>query len=362
MAAEYTQIEIGNAFGLYSDYSVLTDEQKESVVYYCTDTSGAYKGCIVWNGQVYGQGTGGVTSISPSQDANGAYLLLTFGDGTSGKITLPIAGADKYGVVKTTSALSNVESSSVVPTAATVYSALLAKANVASPSFTGTPTAPTAVEATKSKQIATTEFVHIVADAAKQEAIEALLGENVEADYDTLKEIADYIASDKTGAAEMQTAISNNAKSITDVNNTLNTLQAGMTKTSILEEIEYKIGNFRASDVLNKVGSIESDTLDVEESSSQAGKQVTVELKDIHSAESIYGATSGPQSPSFGGTFNIYPVKVDKQGRVVDNGSGVPVTIPGTVATASAKGLMSAEDKSNLDKVVQATKWIKVTS
>ena len=36
---------------------------------------------------------------------------------------------------------------------------LKAKANVASPAFTGTPTAPTAAEGTNTKQIATTAFV-----------------------------------------------------------------------------------------------------------------------------------------------------------------------------------------------------------
>lgn len=43
---------------------------------------------------------------------------------------------------------------------------LAAKANLASPAFTGTPTAPTAAAGTNTTQIATTAFVATVAAAA----------------------------------------------------------------------------------------------------------------------------------------------------------------------------------------------------
>ena len=44
---------------------------------------------------------------------------------------------------------------------------------------------------------------------AKQEAIETVLGEGVSADFDTLKEVADWIQSDTTGSADLITRVSN---------------------------------------------------------------------------------------------------------------------------------------------------------
>lgn len=42
---------------------------------------------------------------------------------------------------------------------------------------------------------------------AKQEAIDAILGGSVDADFDTLKEVADWIASDTTGSAALVTRV-----------------------------------------------------------------------------------------------------------------------------------------------------------
>lgn len=52
-----------------------------------------------------------------------------------------------------------------------VASALVSKANIASPAFTGTPTAPTAAEGTKDTQIATTAFVAAAIEAAQESAL-----------------------------------------------------------------------------------------------------------------------------------------------------------------------------------------------
>ena len=41
---------------------------------------------------------------------------------------------------------------------------------------------------------------------------------------------------------------------------------------------------------------------------------------------------------------------------------GIPVTIPGDTATINTKGLMSKEDKINLDNVVKALLWIDITN
>jgi hypothetical protein len=102
-----------------------------------------------------------------------------------------------------------------------------------------------------------------------------------------------------------------------------------------------------------------SETLDV----TNTQQYITVELEDIHNgAERTLGGVSGPQTPSFGGTFSVYSVSVDKYGRATDNGTPATVTIPDAVATTTAKGLMSAADKGYLDDVVKALKWIDVTN
>ena len=51
-----------------------------------------------------------------------------------------------------------------------------------------------------------TELTQAIADA-KQEAIATVLGEGTSADFDTLKEVADWILSDTTGAAALQTDV-----------------------------------------------------------------------------------------------------------------------------------------------------------
>lgn len=50
------------------------------------------------------------------------------------------------------------------------------------------------------------ELTQAIADA-KQEAITTILGEGVDEDFDTLKEVADWILSDTTGAAALQTDV-----------------------------------------------------------------------------------------------------------------------------------------------------------
>ena len=56
------------------------------------------------------------------------------------------------------------------------------------------------------KEADKTALTEAIAEA-KAEAIAAVLGENVDADFDTLKEVADWILSDTTGAAALQTDV-----------------------------------------------------------------------------------------------------------------------------------------------------------
>lgn len=76
------------------------------------------------------------------------------------------------------------------------------KANIASPTFTGTPKAPTPATNTNNTQIATTAFVKAVVNALINGAPETL---------DTLKEIADAIEANETIVEALNTAIGTKA-------------------------------------------------------------------------------------------------------------------------------------------------------
>ena len=54
-------------------------------------------------------------------------------------------------------------------------------------------------------------------DSAKREAIETVLGENVNADFDTLQEVAEWILADTTGSAELITRVTNVENNIADL-------------------------------------------------------------------------------------------------------------------------------------------------
>lgn len=75
---------------------------------------------------------------------------------------------------------------------------LLAKAPLASPALTGTPTAPTAAQTVNNTQIATTAFV--------KAAVAALVNSSPAA-LDTLKELADALGNDANFAATMTNAL-----------------------------------------------------------------------------------------------------------------------------------------------------------
>lgn len=68
-----------------------------------------------------------------------------------------------------------------------------------------------------------------------------------------------------------------------------------------------------------------------------------------------YGSnTSTVQEPGFGGIFSVPGFTVDKEGHITSANSHM-VALPGNMATASAAGLMSAEDKTKLDKIESGT-------
>lgn len=401
---DITQYITRHARGLHANYESLLAQdgiQKDGVIYYCTDTSGAYQGCIIYNGITYGQGNGGVTGISAEQVGNGIKVTLTLKDGTTKDFTIPQATTSTFGLVKTTDSIAGENNeTSLVPTYRVVKALDAAKAPLASPNFSGTPKI-------NSKEIATKDDINLAIaanDAMRYKGTVGGEGDRVTLPLisdpdvkngDTYKVVAPgrysgednakvgdlYIAKKDSptsgtwdhvpsgdenetyiqiGTGEIQSGIVRLGTVVTRniVTSEANTIDQDDSLVPTEKRVQEKIDAIKNS-IDSKVESVTSETLDV----TNIQQDITVELKDIHNgAERTLGGVSGPQSPSFGGTFSVYSVSVDKYGRATDNGAPATVTIPDAVATTTAKGLMSATDKGYLDDVVKALKWIDVTA
>lgn len=92
----------------------------------------------------------------------------------------------------------SVEAGSGIDIAGNVISADGTIARLASPTFTGTPAAPTAANATNSAQLATTAFVHALIDTVLGTAPAAL---------DTLQELAAALGNDQNFASSVTAAL-----------------------------------------------------------------------------------------------------------------------------------------------------------
>lgn len=139
--------------------------------------------------------------LGPSMNAAGGTLNASGGggggsvDSVNGQTGVVVLGAADVGAAAAghTHAQSDVTG---------LVAALALKAPLASPALTGTPTAPTAINATSSTQIATTAFVHAL--------ITDLLG-TAPAALDTLGELAGALADDANFAATVTTALAGKA-------------------------------------------------------------------------------------------------------------------------------------------------------
>jgi hypothetical protein len=118
-------------------------------------------------------------------------------------------------LVKADVGLGSVDNTSDLgkPISTAEQAALNLKANLASPALTGTPTAPTAVDATSNTQIATTAFVHSL--------ITGVLG-TAPAALDTLQELAASLGNDANFSGTVTTSLAtklvktNNLSDLTD--------------------------------------------------------------------------------------------------------------------------------------------------
>ncbi len=118
-------------------------------------------------------GTWNGTTISVPNGGTGATTLTGYVKGTgttamTASATIPVA--DITGAQTTANLSSNITtntgSTTMYPSVASVETALALKAPLASPTFTGTPAAPTATAGTSTTQIATTAFVTTAVAAA----------------------------------------------------------------------------------------------------------------------------------------------------------------------------------------------------
>lgn len=96
----------------------------------------------------------------------------------------------------------------------TITNASSTYAPLASPTLTGVPLAPTAANGTATNQVATTAFVGT--------AIDNLVGSNVSAALDTLKELGDAIGSDANFAGTVTTALGNRLVTTNNLNDVSN--------------------------------------------------------------------------------------------------------------------------------------------
>lgn len=112
--------------------------------------------------------------------------------------------SNPHNVTKTQVGLGNVDNTSDAnkPVSTAQQTALNLKANIASPSLTGIPTAPTATAGTNTTQIATTAFT--------QSAIAGIVNSSPEA-LDTLKELATALGNDANFATTMTNALAGKA-------------------------------------------------------------------------------------------------------------------------------------------------------
>lgn len=157
-----------DATGNLSDKS-LYDNEYEGFAFLATDTSNLYirqGGPGGWSAAIpFGMGPQGPKGDQGPEGPEGPAGPGVPVGGTSGQALLKQSGTD-YDTVWTTLTkssvgLANVDNTSDAnkPVSTAQQTALNLKANIASPTFTGTPAAPTAAAGTSTTQLASTEFV-----------------------------------------------------------------------------------------------------------------------------------------------------------------------------------------------------------
>ena len=399
----------GHAYGPFAAYEGLTDAQKNQFIHFNMDESGENVGTISFKGKLFGKAKY-PTAITNVGDGSFKLTMSGMSDLISGSLK---ASNSAYGLVKTTSSISGANNdASVVPTYSIVYSLETNKAPKDSPTFTGTPKAPTPTNDANTTQIATVEYVLNKMAANDAMCYKGTLGTggNVSSlptittstvkNGDTYKVISegtynnqtckvgdmfiankqsattgiwDYIPSANENETSLKYSTSPTSVTLTDVAKygeiilgsaaikiALEKGSTGVTSSDeyvpTLAYLDDRLNSLRNEDILTKVGSISSNSLTITPGTlGQSGTPYTIELKSVNTAAGQVGISSNA-TPAFGGTVTIYNGSTDIYGRVTNNESKT-IKIPDAVATSTAKGLMSASDKANLDTLVAGCCW-----
>lgn len=393
----------GFAFGPYAAAQAMSDTQKAQFIHFNTDTSGDYVGTISFKGILFGQAKY-PTAVTNVGDGTIKLTMTGRDDIVSGSLK---ASTTVYGMVKTTNSISGANTdASLVPTYSVVFALETNKAPKASPTFTGTPKAPTPTSDNETTQIATVGYVlnKMAANDAMHycgtlgtggdvTALPTVSGTSVK-HGDSYKVVTagtynsqsckvgdmfiankptsttgkwDYVPSGNENETSIKYTSTPSAVTITTTAKYGTVVLGDAAKYTVLpsdanasdtddylptaKRVQDKIDALSLS-ISGKLSSVTSTTL----SASTAQGAVTIELKSIITAASL-GGLAANATPAFGGTATIYGVNVDAYGRVTARGTGYTIKIPNSVASSSANGLMSKTDKANLDTLVSSCCW-----
>jgi len=208
---------------------------------------------------------------------------------------------------------------------------LALKADVASPTFTGTPAAPTPTAGTNTTQVATTAFVKAAIDNLVNSAPGAL---------DTLGEIATQLATDESAASALTTVVSSKAPLASPTFTGTVTLPSGTVSTSMV-----------ADSAITSAKIADGTIVDADINASAAIAQ-----SKISGLSTSLGLKANLAAPSFTGG-----VTVDSYGIIFSDGTqtkaGVPsiTNIPTAIASSATLATGQADNFVPLTGAVQIT-------
>lgn len=301
-----TSINLGETSTITANAATLTGTMLPVTVVGSSLTSVGTLTTGVWNGSPVGIAYGGtgqataplaLTALLPTQTGNsGKYLKTSGSEASWGALTVSdiseiTASAAELNILDgatlstselnyvdgvTSSIQTQIDAKLATATASSTYETITnvnLKADIASPTFTGVPSAPTANSTTNTTQVATTAFVKSV--------ISDLVG-TAAANLDTLGEISDALNDDASYAATIVTALAAKAPL---ANPTFTGTVAGITKAMV---------NLTSVD----------DTSDANKPVSTA-QQAALDLKANLANPSLTGVPTAPTAASTTSTVQI---------------------------------------------------------
>lgn len=296
-----------------------------------------------------------VTDISGKQDTiTGAATTITSSNLTTNRALIS-NGSGKVAVSDVTSTqlgyLNSVTSN--------VQSQLNAKAPLASPALSGTPTAPTADASVNNTQIATTAYVttaiNNVLNASNAMVFKGTIG--------TSGSVTSLPASHQVGDVYVVSTAGSYAGQTCEAGDMIVCTATGTaSKNSDWTVVQSNINGA----VTGPSGSVDSHVAIFDSSTGKVIKDSGFTIGTNVPSNAVFtdtvythpsytaktGVPTANQTPSFGGTFTVTQPASDATGHIVEMNSRT-VTIPNTTASASANGLMTSADKTKLDTIAK---------